>query len=99
MAIMRGDDDICSDTINASVECVNSCLDFRNHSRLQFLPSTAGVLPANAVNSIMGSCLYVLFMHLICKSIFQPPRKYNTCQSTMVLPRRTLHLCIMATNG
>ena len=53
MAIMRRDDDICSDAINASVECVNPCLDFRNYGRLQFLPSTAGILPANAVNSIM----------------------------------------------
>jgi hypothetical protein len=44
MAIMRSYDEIRSDTINASVECVNPCVDFRNYGRLRFLPAAAGIL-------------------------------------------------------
>jgi hypothetical protein len=50
---MRGYDDIRPDTINASVECINPRLDFRNYGRLRFLPAAAGILATNAMNLVM----------------------------------------------
>ena len=82
MAIMRSYDDIRSDTINASVECVNPCVDFRNYGRLRFLPAGAGILATNAMNSvvrILSVCLVYacdLQVHLLTSEENKELSKY-----------------------
>jgi len=53
MTVMRGHNDIRSDTISARVERVHLSLDFRYCGRLRFFPAAAGVLATHAVDSVM----------------------------------------------